>query len=391
MGMLEDLLMGLMGGGGRQQYRPLSPFSTASPEKEEEMRRYYQENGLLGGMADEIAARDVIGLSDTEISGYKAGRQTIPTQADAQARFAEVDRMKAGAEEAERIEKGGAEIDALRGRARSYQDAVAEDKIIGVPGTEAYIDALGPDKMRAIKEQALAKGGITGGQPGEPGAVAQKYRPELGGTLKDYLMSRRGGSFSVAPDSPEIQMRLAQRDKWLGQEHPLSMAEFMLSPEQIRRNPQGIAAAEQLRGIAGERRSQEQTGIANEIVRMIGDSRGRIPFERANQLNALGFNVPVRSIGSSVDDAVQFLDMRVMDANKDMERVDPYDMTGHGRTVQQFARASQLFAEQLKAKVLSGEMSPDDAMDAFWQHASQNAMELGLLQTQQPQEQQQEK
>lgn len=290
-------------------------------------------------------------------------KQPVPkSQGSIEADKAYEERVAKEAED-KRIREGNAEIEALRERARLYQEMSKDRPVLGIPGTDAYIKGMPEEKLMAIREQALAKGGASP-------------------ALKEHLLSqpRTGGTFNVAPDSPEIQQRLAARDKWLQIDAPLSQAQFMLTPEQVQRNPQGIAAAEQLRRIAEERRAGAQQEMTNEIVRMIGDSKGRVPYEQANQLAMLGFNIPVRAIGSSQEEATQFLDTQIMRAQADMQRVDPHDMTGVGQIVGQFSRSAQLFAEQLKRKVLAGEMSPDDAMEAFWQYASQNAMQLGLLQ-----------
>ena len=85
MGMLEDLLWAIAGsggGGGEQGYAPRAPFSGASPEQEEEMRKYFAEQGIGSKF------RDI----SSQVSALKQpDEQALSPNEMAQARFAEED------------------------------------------------------------------------------------------------------------------------------------------------------------------------------------------------------------------------------------------------------------------------------------------------------------
>jgi len=364
MGMLEDLIMGLMGGGGQQQYRPLSPFSTASPEKEEEMRRYFAEHGLLGGMADEIAAKDVIGLSDTEIAGYQSGMTNIPTRADAQARFAEADAAIPAEPEETAEEK--------MKRLQQETNQRSLDSLTGGSGPDSGV-SYPAGLLMAIRKQAKAKG--------EAGSLGADVSADV--TLDDYLQPNvgAGGSFSQGANTPELQARLRERDEWTAQQPERDM-EFLASAEQARRNPElAMASGESLTRMRKQRADDKRLANQETLIASLGKSGGKLPFKTAMQLSAAGLEPPWQMVGTSPDLAKKKIKDFVMEAQAKLQEIALDPMKGTEPGADQLAAFLQymLSIAPQYDQLIDGGMDPDEAGERFFSIAQRHGQDSGAI------------
>jgi hypothetical protein len=180
------------------------------------------------------------------------------------------------------------------------------DKRIAVGGQPGRGSA--EDIMFRIRAEAKAKGrggSLRGGTP----------------TEQDYMdsVTPTGGGLTFAPDSPQIQQRLAERDAWLA-EQPMRDAAFALSPQQIRRNPEGAGGAEYLRRIGQDQMETVRRERASQLIQQFIGPSGKIPADAARKLATMdpifANMIPPDAIGMSREQATEMIDAELMSAQQ---------------------------------------------------------------------------
>jgi hypothetical protein len=180
------------------------------------------------------------------------------------------------------------------------------DKRIAIGGQPGRGSA--EDIMFRIRAEARAKG---------RGGDLRGNRP----TEEDYRASvtPTGGSFITADMTPELQQRLDERDAWTA-EQPMRDAAFALSPQQLRRSPEGGAGAEYLRRIGQDQMETVRRERASQMLQKFVGPSGKIPADAARKLAMMdpifAQIIPPDAIGMSREQASQMIDAELMSAQQ---------------------------------------------------------------------------
>jgi hypothetical protein len=241
------------------------------------------------------------------------------------------------------------------------------------------------DILLNIRAQARAKGrggSLRGGKP----------------TPEDFAASTSptGGGMTYVQDSPELRQREEDLKEWLAG-GALRDAEYAMSPEMSRRDPAGAnRAADVLTGLKQTKALEKEQMIRNKLVESIGGGSGKVPFEKAMQLEMAGINIPYAARGVSPEQFDAKLNDIVTGAGADLVRAleaqsmgAPAEAVG---AVAAFSKYVQEKAKQIKSLVDSGQMTRDEAAEyldkiirseAQSSNAIQAAQMLGFINQQQ--------
>jgi len=245
-------------------------------------------------------------------------------------------------------------------------------KGIAIGGQEGRGSA--EDIMFRIRAEAMAKGrngSLKGGTP----------------TNEDYYASASGprwsgGSLTTTEMTPEIAQRQAQDEIWANQQ-PVRDAEFAMTPGQSAKRPDDANRATQV--LSDLQRNQALTreqAMKSQLVQSLAGSSGKIPFEKAMQLEAAGMSIPYGARGMSKEDAMSAFDAAIEQAGRDLAGANPLEALGNPSAKNEIVvtRYAMSLAQLYKQKVAMG-MDPDAAYRKWQEQVAQNMMEAGLLNT----------
>ena len=184
-----------------------------------------------------------------------------------------------------------------------------------------YASGIDQEKLARIRAQAAMKGnarslsGRGGTMEEEDARTAQNM---------DGPNPIRG-SFSQQEMSPEIEMRLAARDRWK-EGQPMRDQEYLASPEMARRNPELAAAAgKTLTDMQSNKAVERQQQLQNSLADKLGGGSGVIPFEQAMKLRLSGVQIPPQIMGMSPDEASSRMEAMLNYQNRSLSNIDPME------------------------------------------------------------------
>ena len=178
-----------------------------------------------------------------------------------------------------------------------------------------YASNMDPDALRRIREEAFIKG-----KARDLSANVDSERPY--GPQGQF---RGGGPVSQQEMSPEIEMRLAARDRWK-EGQPMRDQEYLASPEMARRNPELAAAAgKTLTDMQSNKAVERQQQLQNSLADKLGGGSGVIPFEQAMKLRLSGVQIPPQIMGMSPDEASSRMEAMLNYQNRSLSNIDPME------------------------------------------------------------------
>ena len=255
--------------------------------------------------------------------------------------------QKLAQQEAERL----AGVDAQKLREKQGAENQQREFMRGtVPLAENYDQgiAIGGDPSRGSRDEILAR-------------IRAQALAKGGGT-----MGAGGGTFSQGTMTPEIQGRLDARDAWTAQQ-PLRDAQFQLSLADQRRDiPAQQVAADRLKSMQEASLMERRQSAQDAIVKAIGDGTGKIPFEKAMQLEAAGLQVPYGARGMAPEQFDARISEIISGAGVDLDRAIQAQTMGAPQeavgAIVGFSKYIEQKARQLDAMVKAGQMSRDEAL-----------------------------
>jgi hypothetical protein len=287
-----------------------------------------------------------------------AGQSPLSAAVQDLVRGADEQRQAAAEEEAARPTREAQE------RAERQREANLRSlKGLTTPGEQ-----LSGRQLLKIRAEAKAKG--------RAGSLGADVQP----TEEDYIKAAwgPGGSFSQQAPSPELDARLADRDRWLA-DQPMREQEFLASAEQARRNPAlAQSAAQRLTEMREQRAQQQERDIQMSFVEKLAGSGGTIPADQAAQLQAIGVHVPSSAIGATRQEAVGFFDDAIRKGGQFLADRGP-EYAGMQDPMTEIQKWGMLRADHYRQLVEAGQMNPDDAVSAWRQEVAQRSMAVGIL------------
>ena len=238
-------------------------------------------------------------------------------------------------------------------------------------GTEPLVEdygkgiAIGGDPSRGSKDEIIAR------IRAQAAKMAGREGPSAG-----------GGGFSQGTMTPQILQREAERDAWANNQ-PMRDAEFAMTPGQSSRRPDDAnRAAGTLSDMQRNQAISREQAMKSQLVQSLAGNSGKIPFEKAMQLEAAGMSVPYGARGMSKEDAIATFDAAAQQAGQDLAGINPLDAVGNpaSKNMIVVTRYAAALAQLYKQKVAAG-MDPDDAVRKWQEQVAQNMMEAGLLNT----------
>ena len=226
-------------------------------------------------------------------------------------------------------------------------------------------------RMRAEAKAKGRNGSLRGGTPTDEDYYASANGPRWS-----------GGSLTTTEMTPEIAQRQAQNEIWANQQ-PIRDAEFAMTPGQSAKRPDDANRATQV--LSDLQRNQALTreqAMKSQLVQSLAGSSGKIPFEKAMQLEASGMSIPYGARGMSKEDAMSAFDAAIEQAGRDLAGANPLEALGNPSAKNEIVvtRYAMSLAQLYKQKVAMG-MDPDEAYRKWQEQVSQNMMEAGLLNT----------
>jgi len=228
-----------------------------------------------------------------------------------------------------------------------------------------YADNIGPDKLRAIKEEAFIKGNardLSASVDGE-----RPYGPQG--------QFRGGGTLSQAPESPEFTQRLAERDQWK-EGQTLRDAEWEADLARQRRNQPGQELAGQKIVSLKEQASSDRR---NQILEALVGQGGKIPFAKAEAARQLGLPIYGSMVGTDPEEASNYFQSLQKDAATYLSSVDPIEAMSNPNT-KSIVRANRdlaMLAAQYEKSLRDGK-DPDEALRKFKSEYMNYIMQNGL-------------
>lgn len=231
-----------------------------------------------------------------------------------------------------------------------------------------YVSNMDQDKVARIRAQARAKGrrgSLEGGQA----------------TGEDFLGSAfgGGGGFTVAPDSPEIRQRLAERDSWLADQTTRD-AQWERDLARQKGDQAGQnAAAEQLQNLRSLKVAENEQRFKQAIAQSMMGSGGKVPRDKAASLIQAGIPISAYAIGSAPEDVDRFLASEVDTAQRILSSINPYEAAGNENLIKttELAHASMILAQEMRKNIANG-MDPDEARKIYENQVSEKHFQLGL-------------
>ena len=174
-----------------------------------------------------------------------------------------------------------------------------------------YASNMDPDKLARIRAQAVAKGrqgSLSGGE-----ATGEDFlRAAFGG----------GGSFSQQDESPELAMRLSERDNWAaGQD--VRDAKWDVDLARMRKDPAAQeSAGNRLISLKNQESADRRNKMLELIVQKVGKN-GKIPYKEATTLRQLGLPIDLTMMGSDPDTVSQYFQGLQAAGGEFLSQLDP--------------------------------------------------------------------
>ena len=178
-----------------------------------------------------------------------------------------------------------------------------------------YASNMDPDKLAKIRAQAYLKG--QAGRLDEPTTTLQDYKAMLGGKS-----SRGGGSFSQQDESPELAMRLSERDNWAaGQD--VRDAKWDVDLARMHKDPAAQeSAGNRLVSLKNQESADRRNKMLELIVQKVGKN-GKIPYKEATTLRQLGLPIDLTMMGSDPDTVSQYFQGLQAAGGEFLSQLDP--------------------------------------------------------------------
>ena len=223
-----------------------------------------------------------------------------------------------------------------------------------------YASNMDADKLRKIKEQAFIKG-----KAGDLSASVDGERPY--GPQGQF----RGGSFSQQDESPELTMRLADRDRFIA-DQGLRDAQWDKDLARQRRDPQGMqAASDSMINLKNQASVDRRNMMLEGIVQKIGKN-GKIPYAEATQLRQLGLPIDLTMMGSDPDTVSRYFQGLQAAGGEFLATLDPIEIAGNPELLKRadIEKKLMMLAAEYDKKLKSG-FDPDEARREY-DRAAQN-------------------
>jgi len=223
-----------------------------------------------------------------------------------------------------------------------------------------YASNMDPDKLARIRAQAVAKGrqgSLSGGEA----------------TGEDFLRSAfgGGGSFSQQPESPELAMRLSERDNWKAGQSARD-AEWDVDLARMRKDPAAQeSAGNRLVNLKNQESADRRNRMLELIVQKVGKN-GKIPYKEATTLRQLGLPIDLTMMGSDPDTVSQYFQGLQAAGGEFLSSLDPISIMGDEGLMKRadIEKKLMMLAAEYDKKLKAG-YDPDEARREF-DRASQN-------------------
>ena len=355
MGFFEDLISSLSG--NQYNVKPLQPFQDPTMSDWDITAEKWAR--------DEKIRRLRLGL-DPERQGGTIG--DLSPEDDPVKKY--LSDLSSGAESAP-----GIGVDQLQRASRSPGDEQGISEQVSAPSPSAYPDPyeydpkeylrdyasnMDADKLRKIKEQAFIKG-----KAGDLSASVDGERPY--GPQGQF----RGGSFSQQEESPELTMRLADRDRFIA-DQDLRDSRWDKDLARQRGDKEGMqSASDSMINLKNQASVDRRNMMLEGIVQKIGKN-GKIPYAEATQLRQLGLPIDLTMMGSDPDTVSQYFQGLQAAGGEFLATLDPIEIAGNPELLKRadIEKKLMMLAAEYDKKLKSG-FDPDEARREY-DRAAQN-------------------
>ena len=355
-----------------------------APELE---RPDYELSEAMAGLRPDLRGRPSRSVAEDADAAISSGTRE-QADADTIAKLKEMvdakvkmERQKSFMEETPRLLGGTPELlDYDKGIAMGVNipDSSIEEQLAGDPGggprsgagyqPAGYVPETGYVLGPGVTLPGGAEAPVASMEPGAPSAADQlrKIRDQayqMGGGKGPR--GAGGGTFSQGTMTPEI----AAREQELYADNagiPMRDAIWESRDARQRRGPQGQAlASEKILGLQRQRSIDQEQSIRNKLVESLGDGTGKIPFEKAMQLEAAGIPIPYGARGMAPQEYDAMMQQITSGVEKDLNRALAAQEMGTQQELVSpiigFSSYIQQKAIEIDALVQSGRMTKDEA------------------------------